>query len=180
MKEKYNEDPRELGLLYHSESIKASKKALFFGFILLLAHLVDIKPKEYHLLGLGIDITDERVFYGFFAAIVLYQGFQALLYGVQGVTVIHFDLDKSLNKKLDAFFRTENPYASSQKIERAVFWTKTFFWAIILPFVFIMFILALVIAYLAFADFFGLVSMIIENKAPWLIEGFKRDFGIGE
>lgn len=62
-----------VGAEYRKESIRLQTRALFFGLVLLLSHLLEIKPSEFDAGGLKVVIKDVAVIRGGISLVFLYH-----------------------------------------------------------------------------------------------------------
>lgn len=66
-------DLGSIGASHRAEAERAKHRALFFAVVLVLAHLLDIRPSEAQALGLKITLADPVILYGAVALLFGYH-----------------------------------------------------------------------------------------------------------
>lgn len=77
-------DVSAIGASYRSEADRAFSKALAFAVILILAHLLEIKPSEMDAFGLRVSFSEPVLLYGAIAMVFGYYASRALQHSENG------------------------------------------------------------------------------------------------
>jgi len=83
-------DYSAVGATYRSEADRTLTRAIAFAVILVLAHLLEIRPSEVDALGLKISLTDPSVLYGLIAMVFGYYLSRAVWHGEKGQSLLPF------------------------------------------------------------------------------------------
>jgi hypothetical protein len=123
-----------LGIESRKEADKHWARMLFFGALLLVSHLLTIKPSGFAAEGIQIAIEDVSVVHGGIALVFFYYTFMSLSLFLQGVFLMPFSMEKSMARwllkvksrpKLDEKLKKRRR-PTPQEAKRAVRWG--FFW----------------------------------------------------
>lgn len=90
-----NETGHSVGAAYHTESRGLFGKSLLFGTVLILAHLLDIRPSSIEAAGLEIAVADPGILYGGIALVYLYHLFRAIEVSEVAVALLPLTIQKA-------------------------------------------------------------------------------------
>ena len=131
-----------LGLEYRKEADKHWARMLFFGALLLVSHLLTIKPGGFSAEGVQIAIEDVSVLRGGIALVFLYYTFMSMSLFLQGVFLMPFSMERSMARWLlrlkrrptrdEKLKRRRKP--TPREAKRAVRWTFFWYQLVMLPF----------------------------------------------
>lgn len=85
-------DVSAIGAGYRSEADKAFSKALAFAVILILAHLLEIRPSEMDAFGLKVSFSEPALLYGAIAMVFGYYASRALDYAENGASLVQINV----------------------------------------------------------------------------------------
>lgn len=81
-------DIAAIGVSYRSEADRAFSRALAFAVILIMAHLLEIKPSEMDAFGLKVSFTEPALLYGAIAMVFGYYASRAVQYSESGGSLL--------------------------------------------------------------------------------------------
>jgi hypothetical protein len=85
-----------LGVEMHKEGSKLTNKALLFGLILVLLHILEVRPSEISAGGLKVDVADISVVHGGVALIFYWYIFQLITTSLSSNSLAPYSQDKSM------------------------------------------------------------------------------------
>lgn len=85
-------DIAAIGASYRSEADRAFSKALAFSVILIMAHLLDIKPSEMDAFGLKVSLSDPALLYGAISMVFGYYASRALQHSESGGSLLQINV----------------------------------------------------------------------------------------
>lgn len=85
-------DISAIGASYRSEADRAFSRALAFAVVLILAHLLEIKPSEMDAFGLKISFSDPVLLYGAISMVFGYYASRALEYSENGTSLLQINV----------------------------------------------------------------------------------------
>jgi hypothetical protein len=146
-----------VGAEYRKESIRLQTRVLFFGLVLLLSHLLEIKPSEFDAGGLKVVIKDVSVIRGGISLVFLYHFWNFVEATFQGSAMLPM---KSNQRTLRFLLSVaKRPYKNEKtkkmvrrnprQVKRHAWWSMTAYLVFLTPFAFAM------LAVIALALFFG-------------------------
>lgn len=157
-----------LGLHYRGEAAKLYKKFLTFGFILLTAHLLDLKPQRYQGFGLSVDIKDQKILYGFLACIVLYEFCMAFYYEIIGNSILFFNFFDLIKTKIAESLKKDNPDWSEAKINSRSSIYSNLSFVVMLPFMLSILFIGLLSLIVASRDLYYFIILVINKYEPMI------------
>jgi len=157
---------------YITESSKLYRQFLFFGFILLVAHLLDLQPQKYSGFGLSVDIDKQSYLYGVLAIIVLYKFMMASYYEIIGNCMTKFRWFNEMEKSISSYVDANEPDTEEEAKKRiAKIYTNLAF-AFMFPFILVVFAVAMLSIVVAVHDVWVFISdvasLYIDKYSDWL------------
>lgn len=142
------------------------RRFLTFGFLLLMAHLLEIGPQRYSGYGLNLNIKDQKIIYGFLGTVVLYEFILSTYYSLISSTLFSFDWLHQLKGKLFEITKKENPEYDEKKIKSEVGWALFFINIIMFPFFTAIFIISTIALIVSAYDVYSLLEYVTYKYTP--------------
>jgi hypothetical protein len=98
---------RDLGREYRKDSERRASRLLFFSALLILSHLLSIKPSELDAGGIKVAVEDPAIIRGTLAVIYFYYLFSTVILYMQGALLAPFNVDYAM---IRAFLRNRTPF----------------------------------------------------------------------
>lgn len=158
-----------IGAEYRKESQRLLPRVVFFGLILLLSHLLEIRPSEFDAGGLKIAIKDVVVVRGGISLVFLYHFWSLVEATFHGSVMLPIQANQRTLKFLVKL--AKRPYKNGKikkiirrtpkQVKRHAWWSMTTYLMFSIPFVLAMLILVLL------ALFFGIQDAWSFAKFAW-------------
>ncbi|HET9637749.1 MAG TPA: hypothetical protein VFP12_00910 [Allosphingosinicella sp.] len=152
------------GLQQHIEKEKHDGRALLFGALLILIHLLNVQPAEISAAGLKIQIEDVAVLRGVFAFIFLYFAYRSIL--SRGDAYDYYPVYHpyaELRREIIFARRGKNHNKSAQEIKAKARSQKCFEDAIKAPFYIGITVVVLSALLLAVTDCYAILLYVAQN-----------------
>lgn len=152
------------GLQQHVEKEKHDGRALLFGALLILIHLLNVQPAEISAAGLKIQIRDVAILRGVFALIFLYFAYRSILsHGDVHYYYPIYHRYADLRREITFARRGKNHNKSAQEIKARARSQKCFEDAIKVPFYLGITVVVLSALLLAVMDCYAILLYVAEN-----------------
>jgi uncharacterized membrane protein len=156
----------EIGLESRKAADKHWERALFFSAVLLLLHLLDIRPSDIDAEGIKIRIDDTIAIQGIVAIIVVYHYLVTLSMRLQGAILSPYDIRR---RAMQRFVRGSSGYTrdritkrhrkiTPKEIKKNAWWGMLFLNLTALPLFFGLWIFVVLSASVAVVDVWGFVK----------------------
>jgi hypothetical protein len=156
---------RDLGREYRKDSERRASRLIFFSALLILSHLLSIKPSELDAGGIKVAVEDPAIVRGTIATVYFYYLFSTVTLYMQGALLAPFNID---NAMIRAILTNRTPFPvllnpdrkkpGPRELKRVARRWLRFYNLINGPFQAALMFLALAALILAFSDAWSLVS----------------------
>ncbi len=146
---------------YRAESAKCYRRFIMFGFLLLMAHLLDLQPQKYTGFGLSIDVKKQVYLYGFLATIVIYEFFIASYYEIIGDSLFQFKRFKEVKESFYKNIKDEKSELTEDEIQSELKTQLLVLKVIMFPFFLILILIGLLSLIVATHDAYNFIGEVI-------------------
>ena len=155
-----------IGAEYRKESLRLFTRVLFFALLLVLVHLLEIKPSEIDAGGLKVAIKDPVVVRGGISLIFLYYFWNLVEATFQGSAMLPIRTDKRTLRYLVSV--AQRPYKNQdtkkmtrrdpKQAKRHAWWWMTLYMLFMMPFALMIFGLVIMSLCFGFSDAWSFVE----------------------
>jgi hypothetical protein len=167
-----NEHFASIAMNSRNDAKKLFPRVLFFSFVLLLSHVLDLKPSDLDAGGVKLAVKDVVVIRGGIAVLLLYHFWMLASSAFGGA--IYFPLNMTKRMMVMLVAEARKPYVpdgrkrklvrrTPSEVKRTVWWWLFVYNLFMAPFILVSMAIVMVAMFIGFSDVYGLGTYLVNR-----------------